>query len=93
MKVSINSIQKTVNELVTLKNVIELVVQNYGTTAVEITIKGTKQTIPAIDSISGIPVAPFVISAFGHDFDIEFDINFPSGSGNIIINYSTLKIC
>jgi hypothetical protein len=93
MKASLNSIQKTKNEKITLENVIEFVVQNYSAVAIQITVKNVTRTIPAVDSVSGIPSAPFSMSALGHPFDIEFEIVFPSGTGSVIIDYSTLKKC
>lgn len=93
MKAALNSIQKNNNETVTLNDVIEVVIQNYSSEAIEFTLKNVMRTIPAVDAVSGIPSAPFSMSALGHAFDIEFDIVFPSGTGKVIIDYSTLKKC
>ena len=93
MKASINSIQKTKNETITLENVIEIAIQNYSVDEILITSKSVTRSIPGIDATLGIPTAPFCLSALGHEFDIEFDIVFPTGSGKVIIDYSTLLKC
>ena len=92
MKASLNSIQVSQDETVTLENVIEVVIQNYSADAVDFVMKGIARSIPAVDSVSGVPT-PFTMSALGHDFDIEFNLVFPKGTGKVIIDYSTLKKC
>lgn len=79
------------NQPVDIKNANQVIVNNYTSAEIILTIKDVEILIPAATKImtTDVPSLPYKIDAMGEPFDIELLITFPTGgTGNVIIAYS-----
>lgn len=75
------------------KDVLTLVVSNYGVNTLFVTCRGVKRAVPPLNPTIGVPIAPFKIESYGNSFDVDFEIEFEDGSGMAIVDILKLKPC
>jgi hypothetical protein len=96
-KVNLSRRLITKNSKEVYPNVVELVIQNYSTTAIDIVVSNIVTQIPPSQKVLGVdvPSMPYRINAVGNIIEnLTFDIIFPTGSGKVIIDCtSTGKKC
>lgn len=86
----------TTNRNVVKHGVVSIDVQNYDSNSVIINLSGIKTEIPGTIKVNGVdvPSRPYRINAFGNVFqEVTFDIEFPSGSGKVILDIVSTKNC
>lgn len=80
-------------QTVILENVISVTLSNYSDKEVRFTHKGVERTLPGRNADLNVPIKPFSIEIFGHEFDAKIDIKFSLGVKDLIIDYSKFKNC
>jgi hypothetical protein len=86
----------TQNKKIVKHGVVELVIQNYSTTKIDVMISNIVTEIPPATKILEIdvPSAPYRINACGNIIsEVSVDIVFPTGSGKVIIDCTSTKNC
>ena len=76
-----------------MQNVLQVNIQNYSVDPVDFVFNGIKRTLPGIDPILEIPVAPFRIHDYGNEFDVVIDFIINKAGSKIVVDYSQLKKC
>lgn len=84
----------TQNEKYVQKNVVQVIIQNYSETKIDVVISNIITEVPPVTKLLGIdvPSAPYRITC--ENFPIEevnIDIVFPTGSGKVIIDCTSYK--
>lgn len=69
-------------------DVVTLTVSNLGNVEANFLFNGVSRILPALDSGTKVPTAPFLVSAEGHCFDI--DLQFVTANSNIVVDYAYL---
>lgn len=92
------SLQRTIittGRTVKLNGVVSVDVQNYDTgNLCIINLSGIKTEIPPTSKVNGVdvPSRPYRINAYGKVFsEVVFDIEFPTGSGKVILDIVSTK--
>lgn len=75
-------------ETIQKKDVVTLTVSNLGAVEANFFFNGISRILPALDSGTKVPTAPFLVSAEGHCFDI--DLQFVTANSNIVVDYAYL---
>lgn len=89
MKASIASAQFQANGRFVRVAVLSLTIQNYSPETAYFTLNGIERELPAPQTVNGAPVpVSFRIEPVGFLYDVEIDIRFQNGSGNVIIDYA-----
>jgi len=76
-----------------LERVTSLSVSNYGDTDAFVTVNDVTRKVPAFNAAIGVPMGVFNIPGDGTACDIYITIDFQNNSGDVILDYRTLKTC
>ena len=83
------------NDTIDLKNVVQVIIENYDeSNKIDVEISNIITEVPPATKVGGItvPSLPFKITNEGWLIDsVKIKIVFPTGSGKVIINSTTVK--
>lgn len=77
------------------ENISSIVVSNYGTNVLYVTIEGVRRPVPPVNTSLGapVPIAPFKIESFGHGLNLDIKVEFDGDAGDAIIDAIQLNHC